>query len=75
MIKSGEYYMHQNAMDVCVLVLETQANGMALVEWYNLGYTGNPWQIPTDQQLIYMHPDVWQNITASVREPRRGQQA
>jgi hypothetical protein len=69
-IKPGKFYMHEKAMDACVLVQSVHDNGTCTVEWYNLGYTGNPWPIMDEQQTIYMHPDVWHDITELVSTPR-----
>jgi hypothetical protein len=72
MIKVGDFYMHDKALDVCVLVLEDHGSGTYEVQWYNMGYTGDAWMIDPVPQRIYMHPDVWTNITKHVNLPRVG---
>jgi hypothetical protein len=40
-------YKHKNSMDVFIKVLRTTYRDLnkvkMKVEWWNLGYTGNPW--------------------------------
>lgn len=47
-MRSG-FYMHENAMDVCIEILRlqyTDAKRVKLkIRWWNLGYVGNPFCI------------------------------
>ena len=70
MMLKGRYYMHQQAMDVCALIISNQGNGMFEVQWWNVGYVGNPWPIRLETDIIYMHPDVWKDITEYLQTPR-----
>lgn len=69
-IQQGKFYMHNKAMDVCVFVQSIADNSMANVKWYNIGYTGNPWLIMDEVECIYMHPDVWNDVTELLSTPR-----
>lgn len=50
------YFMHSNALDVCIYVLKIQFNGpdyvKMKVDYYNLGYSGNPWIIERKNNFI-----------------------
>lgn len=70
MILKGRFYMHEKAMDVCVQIIEDHGGGTYEVQWWNLGYVGTPWPIDVETQRIYMHPDVWKDVTEYLREPR-----
>jgi hypothetical protein len=69
-IKTGKYYMHDKALDVCALVHENLGDGQYSVRWFNIGYVGTPWLIDDSLQQIYMHPDVWTDITDKLHLPR-----
>lgn len=70
MLKVGNFYMHTKAMDVCVQIMEDLGSGTYTVQWWNLGSVGTPWPVPADEQQIYMHPDVWTDITEQMTLPR-----
>lgn len=70
MILKGRYYMHDKSMDVCVQIVDSLGNGMYKVQWWNLGYVGTPWPIDGNYDEIYMHPDVWNDITENLQLPR-----
>lgn len=70
MFTPGQFYMHDTSKDVCVLVLKDCGGFTCEVQWWNLGCTGNPWPIDLEPQRIYMHPDVWTNITDHISLPR-----
>lgn len=67
MITAGEFYMHRKDADTCVLVLAVKGNGMADVLWHSIGLTGEVWPSMQETQELYMHPDVWANITELVK--------
>jgi hypothetical protein len=68
--KPGNFYMHEKSMDACVRVLEDIGSGTYEVTWWNIGFVGTPWPITSEPQRIYMHPDVWTDITAKINLPR-----
>jgi hypothetical protein len=70
MIKTGKFYMHDKSLDTCVLVHESLGDGQYSVQWHNLGYVGTPWAIEPYLQQIYMHPDVWTDVTDKLTIPR-----
>lgn len=70
MITVGQFYMHDKALDVCVLVVADHGSFTYEVQWWNIGYTGNPWRVDVHTYRIYMHPDVWTNITDKLQIPR-----
>lgn len=69
MITVGNFYLHDNSTDVCALVLQDHGSGTYEVQWYNLGTVGNPWPLRNDSERIYMHPEVWTNITDRLQVP------
>lgn len=70
-MKARKYYMHKRAMDVFIEVLglvvtESDGSMSMLVQWWNLGYTGNPWMLPNRtggplQQVIHIKKGQVQN--------------
>lgn len=65
-MKARKYYMHKAAKDVFVEVLrvmgESDDSLSVLVQWWNLGFTGNPWMLPNRtggplQQVISIKKD------------------
>lgn len=56
-----KYYMHKNAMDVCIDILKwsssTKDSSTYLVHWINLGYTNNPWGIRV-QEITIENKDI-----------------
>lgn len=70
MILKGRYYMHEQAMDVCVLIISDAGGGTYEVQWWNIGYVGTPWPVDSGTDFIYMHPTVWKDITEYLKEPR-----
>lgn len=65
-IKLNHFYMHVNSADVCVKVLRSLGSGTHEVEWYDLGMMRNVQSRHEPVQEIYMHPDVWADITEHV---------
>lgn len=69
--QKGQYYMHENAMDVCVKVLSAEpGSNKCTVEWWNLGYTGNPWPLEGEGPPQINITSAWRNITELVNKPR-----
>jgi hypothetical protein len=66
----NDFYMHEKSMDVCVKVVKDYGNLFYEVEWWTLGTTGNPWRTPVENSIVYMHPDVWRNITQLMHSSR-----
>lgn len=71
MLKRGSYYMHERGMDVCVRICGVFGNSKYAIEWYNLGYVGEPFPIGLPAEVIYMHPDAWKDVTTLLRIPRK----
>lgn len=71
MFQSGRYYMHTNSKDVCALVLESLGDFMYEVEWWSLGKIGTPTRVNQEVQEIYMHPNVWHDITEHLHEAKK----
>lgn len=66
----SQFYMHENAMDVCIEVVATQYKDDQKIKmkvfWWNLGYVGEPYRLfPTAEKLIVRTEDwpKWKNIT------------
>lgn len=70
MLQIGKFYMHKKSMDVAVKVVADYGNLFYEVEWWTLGCEGKPWQAPTQNSVVYMHPDVWRDITELLHKPR-----
>lgn len=70
MLIKGRYYMHRKAADVCVLILQEIGSGTYEVQWWNIGQNGTPSPLKLEADRIYMHPDVWSDITEYLHEPR-----
>lgn len=62
------FYMHPACMDLCLREL-IKPDGSASYEWWNLGYTGEPW--PIDNAIVPRNFEQWVNITKLVNMPRR----
>jgi hypothetical protein len=49
-MEARKYYMHKAAKDVFIEVLRVMGPSddslSVLVQWWNLGFTGNPWMLP-----------------------------
>jgi hypothetical protein len=69
-LQVGKFYMHNKSMDVCALVHEALGDNNYSIQWFNIGYVGTPWPIEPFVQQIYMHPDVWTDITDKLYTPR-----
>lgn len=66
MFEVGNYYMHDKSADACVRVQEIMPNNNCKVVWHQLGNMGMPTPIMEEAEVIYMHPDVWRDVTALV---------
>lgn len=64
----GQFYKHPKFKDVCVQVIDDLPDGRYLVEWWNLGYTGNPWPMGVTD-YIYINGN-WENITNKMKDVR-----
>lgn len=69
-MKASKYYMHKAAKDVFIEILRVMGpsdNSLSvLVQWWNLGFTGNPWMLPNRtggplQQVISIKNDQINN--------------
>lgn len=69
MILKGRYYMHTSSSNMCVLILDDHGSGTYEVQWWDIGKIGVPCAISETSERIYMHPDVWQDITEYLQEP------
>ncbi len=60
--------MHKDAMDCFIKILHTQTSepNTYIVEWWNLGYTGDPWQVLTTSKISIKPVDEgnWSPITS-----------
>lgn len=70
MFTAGQFYMHDKALDVVALVLKDHGSFTYEIQWWNLGTTGNPWPVSSQTERLYMHPDVWTNVTDKLDIPR-----
>ncbi len=62
MIKVGHYYMRDNTTMVAQ-VLQSLRTGTHMVAWYSLSPSKDLLRESTETQEIYMHPDVWADVT------------
>lgn len=67
-MKIGAYFKHEKHMDVCVRVLKAAPDEGWWVEWYNLGYTGNPWPLG-QKDIVYLNGN-WEDISNKIHIPR-----
>jgi len=72
------FYMHKNAMDVCIEVLKVQYQDdkriKLKVRWWNLGYAGEPYALFGDStDKLTLSKDnwlEWVNITDQINNKR-----
>lgn len=72
------FYMHKNAMDVCIEVLKVQYQDdkriKLKVRWWNLGYVGEPYTLFGDStDRLTLSKDnwlEWVNITDRISNKR-----
>lgn len=76
--KPGKFYIHKNALDVCIEIVRFRFIGDTCSVWYvrrwNLGYTGNPWCIDSVKNYRIDVPqyDNYREITEDeLRTPRK----
>ena len=74
----GQWYMHQQAKDVAIKVRKVRyaCEGYCkmIVEYWNLGYTGNPWKIDSVKNYIVKGEqyDNWIRLSEKrMHNPRR----
>ena len=70
MFLRGRFYMHKKAADVCALITDDCGNSIYEVQWYVLGKVGTPTPLNENVEQIFMHSDVWHDITENIKEPR-----
>jgi hypothetical protein len=70
MMLKGRYYMHERSSSMCALILDVLGNNMFEVQWWEIGQVGTPHALGIENEQIYMHPDVWRDITEFLQEPR-----
>ncbi len=70
----GRIYMHKNHLDVCFKVLKrfqvTSIRSKVKGEWYNLGYTGQPWKLSHSVTIDIKDIRNWQDITDLINNIR-----
>ncbi len=73
----GRFYMHEKAMDICFWaqkVSKSTANSLRVNgTWCNLGYTGNPWLLPTGYAYQVLNIDnvkEWHDVTDKMSDVR-----
>lgn len=65
-----DFYMHKNALDVCVQILDIR-NDKVLVQWVNLGAQGKPFLVPTVAQEIEIKDSKdWIDVTEKIYSVR-----
>lgn len=72
MKRTYRWYMHPNCLDICLRVAVLQRSGQEDLasnpEWWNLGYTGQPWYV--EEAIFPRNFDQWIEITEYVNVPR-----
>ena len=73
------YIMHENSMDVCIKIdgayYTSEGDARVIGEWYNLGYTGNPWPCEISKRLIKINKqdiNKWKKIDPFVKRTKSG---
>jgi hypothetical protein len=52
------YLVHPNFKDVFIEVLRHN-EGRTLIRWWNIGFTGHPWQVPVKQSKFHTQELQW----------------
>lgn len=73
-MKQGRYYMHEQAMDVCLYVEKSYRIGSGRYSvkaaTYNLGYAGNPWQLDASRRYEIDDAANWIDVTTRFNNKR-----
>jgi hypothetical protein len=73
MFDKNRIYMHEKSLDVCFFVYEVRSvidgKQELLVDWINLGYTGNPWVFETGLKIL-AKTDGFVDITLTYKNKR-----
>ncbi len=68
-LKLDRYYMHKDCKDVCIYIEDydeyNAPKNVFTVEWWNLGYTGAPWPISSQEKMTVLDQDIpnWIDVT------------
>lgn len=61
-LKIGQYYMHENSMDVCIKIVDATDNEVVYELW-NLGYDGAPYLVDANLGKIKVdYLQEWSHI-------------
>lgn len=52
------FLVHDKFKDVFIEVLQTKGH-RTLIRWWNIGFSGNPWQVPVKQSKFYTQEKQW----------------
>lgn len=69
----GHFYMHKNALDVCIQIERSTTTSEGLIvegTWWNLGYVGHPWSLGDNVVFICKNPLEWHDITKHMHKHR-----
>ncbi len=73
-MRLNRFYMHKNAMDVCIQVRKsyqvTPDRFIVQAAWTNLGYAGRPYSLGITHRIDIANPQDWVDITFDITKVR-----